>query len=180
MPESELGRYASFFPYLETPIRIMKLSSIIPFSTLGSALLAIHCPAVPIITKQPSPLTNSVSVGAFLTNRISATTTNPPLTYQWKLNGVTIADATNTLLILTNIQPADAGNYVMIVSDGDSSVSSSAWVVDVDPTFTKITSRSQCRPVGRATGVAWGDYNNDGYSGFVRQHRERAECALHK
>src|SRR4051812_17416454 len=117
----------------------MKLLSIIPFSILGSALLAIHCPAVPTITRQPSPLTNSVSMGAFLTNRISATTTNPPLFYQWQLNGVEIGNATNTLLILTNIQPADGGDYVMRVTDGDASVSSSAWVVDVDPTFTKIT-----------------------------------------
>ena len=48
--------------------------------------------AMPSITKQPSG-TNFVSLGASITNRVTATSTNPPLNYQWKLNGVEIAGA---------------------------------------------------------------------------------------
>jgi hypothetical protein len=33
----------------------------------------------------------------------------------------------------------------------------------VDPAFTKITTDPCVAPVGRASGVAWGDYNDDGY-----------------
>jgi hypothetical protein len=139
----------------------MKILSIL---SLFLAFLASNCPAVPIITKQPSPLTNSVSLGAFLTNSVTATTTNPSLSYQWQLNSVPLTGMTNSSLVLTNIQTTNAGSYVVTVTDGDGSIPSDPWVVDVDPTFTKITSDPVVGTyVGQGEGnVSWGDYNNDG------------------
>jgi hypothetical protein len=139
----------------------MKILSIL---SLFLAFLAINCHAVPVITKQPSPLTNSVSLGAFLTNSITAMTTNPPLSYQWQLNNIPLPSATNASLVLTNIQTTNAGSYVVTVTDGDGSISSGPWVVDVDPTFTKITSDPVVGTyVGQGEGnAAWGDFNNDG------------------
>jgi enediyne biosynthesis protein E4 len=140
-----------------TILRILFLSVLL-------SLPAFNCPGVPVITKQPSPQTNSVSLGMFLTNRISATTTNPPLGYQWQLNAVPLTSATNASLALTNIQTTNSGSYVVTVTDGDSSVSSSPWVVDVDPTFTKITSDPVVGTYAGqgGSGAAWVDYNNDG------------------
>jgi len=142
----------------------MKILSI-PSLSLFVAILAIDCRAVPVITKQSSPLTNSVSLGVFLTNKVTATTTNPPLSYQWQLNSISLTGATNASLVLTNIQTTNAGNYAVTVTDGDSSVSSKPWFVEVDPTFTKIISDPIVGSyVGQGEGsAAWGDYNNDGY-----------------
>jgi hypothetical protein len=129
-----------------------------------SVFLVLNSLGVPVIIKQPSPLTNSVSLGAFLTNSVTATTTNPPLSYQWQLDSIPLAGATNASLVLTNIQTTNAGSYVVTVTDGDGQVASSPWVVDVDPTFTKITSsRVVGTYVGQGEGnAAWGDFNNDG------------------
>src|SRR5450432_265832 len=121
------------------------------FLVVSILLPAVHCSAVPTITKQPSPLTNSVSLGVFLTNSITATTTNPPLSYQWQLDTIPLAGATNASLVLTNIQTTNAGYYVVTVTDGDSSVVGKPWFVEVDPTFTKITADPSVAPVGNAT-----------------------------
>ena len=135
-------------------------------ATLVSAVLCLAfagtAPALPRIIQQPSPVTNSVSLGVSLSNRITATTTNPPLTYQWRLNGADLAGATNLTLALTNVQLASAGSYTAVASDGNGSVESNPWVVDVDPTFTKITSGPTIAP-GKSMAVAWGDVNNDGW-----------------
>ncbi|MBI1840298.1 MAG: VCBS repeat-containing protein [Verrucomicrobia bacterium] len=125
-------------------------------------VLATAVVAAPRITQQPSPPTNSVSVGASLSVRVSASTTNPPIQYRWRLNGADLAGATSPALTLTNAQPSSAGVYTVVVSDGGGSVESKPWVVDVDPTFTKIMS-SPVLLAGKSTAVAWGDANNDGW-----------------
>ena len=44
---------------------------------------------------------------------------SPPLRYQWRWNGASLAGASNTSLTLTNAGPAQAGNYdVMVANDG--------------------------------------------------------------
>jgi hypothetical protein len=49
---------------------------------------------------------------------VNATSTNPPVFYQWLKNGVPIPGATNTSLTISNVQIPDAGNYVAAVRDG--------------------------------------------------------------
>jgi hypothetical protein len=53
------------------------------------------------------------------------------LTYQWRFNGATIPGATGTGLALTNVQPANAGNYVLVVSNATAVVTSSIASVSV-------------------------------------------------
>src|SRR4051812_764254 len=91
--------------------------------------------AQPSITNQPADL--SVSLGASVTNKISATGT-PPLRYQWRFNNSEFAFATNAAFILTNIQILNAGNYSVVVTDSSGSVTSRLARIEVDPTFTKI------------------------------------------
>ena len=123
---------------------------------------AISSLAAPRITQQPSPAAELAGIGANLTNRIVATTTNPPLVYQWTFNDVDLPEATNATLVLTNLQLTDAGNYVCRVSDLIGSTNSRPWVVSVDPFFAKITADAPWSLSGY-TGIAWGDFNHDGF-----------------
>jgi enediyne biosynthesis protein E4 len=132
-----------------------------PFVAVLTALIAItSLNAAPILTRQPSPLTNSVSIGVTLQNRVTATTTRPPLRYQWLLNSIDIPNATNALLILTNVRTDAAGRYTVRVADEEDSVVSQPWVVDVEPTFTRIIG-NQFNVTGGSSGVSWVDVNGD-------------------
>ncbi len=124
-----------------------------------TAIHIVH--TTPTITQQPGPLTNSVSLGAALTNRVTATTSNPPLTYQWRLNSNDLPGATTALLVLTNIQISDAGIYTVVASDATGAIQSNPWTVQVDPTFTKITGANIVSVSG--FGSAWADYDRDGF-----------------
>jgi hypothetical protein len=52
-----------------------------------------------------------------------------PLRYQWRFNGENLAGATNSTLTLTNVQPAQAGAYAVVVLNPATSLTSeSAWL----------------------------------------------------
>jgi len=84
-------------------------------------------PAAPVITVQPAPANQTVSVGANVTYSVGATGSN--LTYQWRRNGVPIDPAINpsaatATLQLTNVQTSDTGIYDVVVSNDGGSVDS--------------------------------------------------------
>lgn len=62
-----------------------------------------------------------------------------PLFYQWRHSGDDIPGATNATLVLTNVQPAQAGNYKVFVFNSAGAVSSlNAWLnVILPPTITQ-------------------------------------------
>lgn len=59
---------------------------------------------------------------------------NTNLTYQWLLNGVPIAGATNSTYTLDNVQNGDAGQYAVTVSDGTNSLTTSSAQLTTDST----------------------------------------------
>jgi hypothetical protein len=128
---------------------------------LSGILVSASLRAAPIIKQQPPPGTNSVSTGAVLTFRVTASSTNGPLRYQWRQDAVDLPNATNATFALTNIQLTASGNYFVRVRDAEESVEGGPWTVEIDPTFTKITTG----PVATAlcSAAAWGDFNNDGF-----------------
>ncbi|HTI72354.1 MAG TPA: FG-GAP-like repeat-containing protein, partial [Candidatus Limnocylindria bacterium] len=126
--------------------------------TQGAVLSAL---AAPRITAPSAPQTNSVSPGANLTLKVMASTASPPLTYSWHLDDIELGFTGNSL-VLTNIQAKSAGTYSIRVSDLDGFTDSNPFIVDVDSTFTKVTA-SPVVSSGQSAGVAWGDFNNDGY-----------------
>jgi hypothetical protein len=81
------------------------------------------------ITTEPS---NAVAVsGASALFQVEASGTLP-LSYQWYFDSTnSISDATNAQLSLTNVQPAQAGNYTVIVSGSAGSISSVPAVLRV-------------------------------------------------
>ena len=115
----------------------------------------------PIITLQPA--NQSVSLGATASFRVTATTTNPPLSFQWRFNTIDLEGKTNFSLSLTNIQTTNAGAYQVAVADMSGSITSQVAVLIVDPTFTKITTGQIVNDGGASWSCAWGDYDNDGY-----------------
>ena len=84
----------------------------------------------PTITIQPASQT--VVVGSNVTFTAAATGT-PPLSYQWWFGGTNIAGATGTSLTLSNVQPAQAGNYTLQVTNAYGAAISSNAVLTVNP-----------------------------------------------
>src|SRR3989442_14509884 len=91
--------------------------------------------AQPVITRQPT--NQSVSLGASAKFQVSATSTNPPIRYQWRFAAVMLAGQTNSPLTLTNVQLINAGDYDAVLTDGSASVTSRVAHLEVDPTFTQ-------------------------------------------
>ena len=73
---------------------------------------------IPKISKQPAGLKANVEGSAII--RVTATGMGT-LGYQWRKGGEAMSGATNAVLVLENVKPADAGDYAVVVSNGDGS-----------------------------------------------------------
>lgn len=106
--------------------RALSASEISGIYNAGSAG---KCP-VAFITSQPQGRT--AVVGSTVTFVVTAGGT-PPLSYQWLFNGTNITGATSSSLTLTNVQPDQAGTYLVIVTNALGAVTSSNAVLAVVP-----------------------------------------------
>jgi len=102
------------------------LSNVVAISAGWLHSLALVGAVEPIITLQPQSL--STHLGADVTFSLTAVGT-PPLSYQWLKDDEAITGQTNSILTLSNIQPTDAGEYRLIVSNGRGSTTSDAAVL---------------------------------------------------
>src|SRR5262249_33641526 len=64
-----------------------------------------------------------------------------PLAYQWRKEGVAIAGATSSVMPLLNVQPSDAGNYSVVISNAFGIVTSSIASLTVTATPPVIESQ---------------------------------------
>jgi hypothetical protein len=107
--------------------------------TTGWGLTFGGCPAtlweiVPVITLQPQSQTanpGEIVTFAVAANGTVATNATAPLSYQWLFNGGAIGGATTNTYIINNVQPPDAGNYSVVVSNLAGSVTSAVAVLTV-------------------------------------------------
>jgi hypothetical protein len=138
----------------------MNTKAQLTFLTSAFWLMTATALAQPIITNQPT--SQSVSLGAHVTFLADATGTLP-LSYQWRFDGVNLMSATNRSLAINQAQPTDAGDYAVIVANSSGSVTSRLAHLEVDTTFTKITTGSIVNDGGFSISCAWGDYDDDGF-----------------
>src|SRR6266568_7779918 len=139
----------------------MKSKTNILAAAIFAAALTDGLGQPPIITRQPT--NQSVSLGATASFRVTATSANPPILFQCRFATTNLAGAAKSSLTLTNIQTLNGGDYDAVLTDGSGSVTSRVAHLDVDPTFTKITTGSIVNDGGFSISCAWGDYDNDGW-----------------
>ena len=116
--------------------------------------------SMPLITSPPTNLT--VNVGSDAAFSVSATTA--PLNYQWYFNGLSLAGATNTTLLLPRTTTNVAGPYKVIVSNPVGSVTSSVVVLSIlaPSGVPQITSQPQGKTIraGESTSFTVGATGN--------------------
>jgi rhamnogalacturonyl hydrolase YesR len=102
-------------------------------TTSSVAVLSVLVP--PAITTQPQSLT--VTQGQNATFAVAASG-SAPLSYQWRLNGSSIGNATNASLTLSNVQISAAGNYSVVITNMAGAITSSVVTLTVlsPPTIT--------------------------------------------
>jgi hypothetical protein len=134
-----------------------KVFAILSLHGLSSmALWAQSSP--PVIGIQP--VSKAVSLGGSVSFSIVCGGTRP-LNVQWRMNQADLPLATTSLLNLTNLQFAQAGDYQAVVSNAWGSVTSLVAHLAVGPAFFKQPTGAVATSSG-ASGGAWGDFNNDG------------------
>jgi enediyne biosynthesis protein E4 len=109
----------------------------------------------------PEQSAASVSPGAKVTFSVEAFGPEP-LSYTWRKDGKDIRGKAHTL-ILSNVQESDAGVYTVEVRNAFGANISSSIKLEVDSSFTKISSGPLVEDdLGAWSWPCWGDYDNDG------------------
>jgi hypothetical protein len=123
----------------------------------------------PIITTQPQPQVGYWGKGATFNVRASG---GEPLYYQWLKENTPIAGATNSSLVLTNLQTTSAGNYSVIISNIFGSTTSSKAYLTVNPAGVSLALYSGITIDG-VVGLTYGIqantnlYNTNGWKGVA-------------
>ncbi len=98
---------------------------------IGEPPAITNSPQLAILTPLDCPASSAAPVGGAATLTGGATGILP-LGYQWRHDGADIPNATNTSLVLSNLQPTSAGGYALFVTNWYGSVTSSAVVLNVN------------------------------------------------
>jgi hypothetical protein len=100
-----------------------------PFPVRVTVAASTQGNTAPTFTTQPAAQTVNAGTTVTLTAGASGT---PAPTYQWQKGGTAIAGATNSTLILTNVQPSDSGTYTVVATNGSGSVTSTAAALAIN------------------------------------------------
>jgi Metal-dependent hydrolase len=97
--------------------------------SVTSSFAKLTVGVAPTISSQPQ--SQNTNVGATVSFSVTATG-NPPPNYQWRLNGNPISGATGSSYTRTNVQPADTGDYSVLITNIAGSVVSSNATLTVN------------------------------------------------
>jgi len=101
------------------------------FGSITSSIAVLTVSSAPIITNQPQGLT--VTVGQSATFTVGAAGALP-LSYQWRFFGTNLPGATTNSFSRVAAQIADAGNYLVVVTNSGGSVTSAVAALTVNVT----------------------------------------------
>ena len=117
--------------------------------TSGAATVAlVDSGQAPLIVSAPQSV--STAVGTSATFTVTATGT-APLAYQWRYYGATVAGGTGSTLTLANVQPSQAGNYSVVVTNSYGSVTSAVATLTV--TNSGVAPAITSQPTSRTNAV---------------------------
>ncbi len=120
-------------------------------ATTNRFVLTIQREMPPIvITGQPQDV---IAVAGFPASFSVTASSTLPLSYQWQRNGVDLPGANQPTLSLPSVQSSDAGLYLVLVSNADLTVASSAAQLQVvlQPPVPKILSITRIGPAVNVT-----------------------------
>ena len=111
-------------------------------STTNRFLLTVR-PVVDTIQIVTQPRSSVAATGSVASLTVTANSTLP-LTYQWQFNGIDISGATATTFTITGVQRTNAGNFRVIISNADTTVTSATATLQVfdqleGPTIVSVT-----------------------------------------
>ncbi len=121
------------------------------FGTDTSSNAVLTVGVVPGISSQPQGV--GTAPGTDVTFTVVANGAEP-LYYQWRRNGSNLTGATNSSLLLTNVQSVNAGTYTVRITNSFGSIISSNAVLSVG-TPPSITTHPQNRTVPAGTNVTF-------------------------
>jgi alpha-tubulin suppressor-like RCC1 family protein len=119
----------STFASVAFPIGLDRVRALAGGYVRGYVLRDASADAAPAILEQPA----SVAVRIGSSHTFSPATTGVLRTYQWRKNGSNLSGQTAGTLTLSNIQPAAAGDYSLVVSNHLGSVTSANATLTVLP-----------------------------------------------
>jgi hypothetical protein len=109
--------------------------------SITSQVAVLIVQSAPFVITQPQSITVISNQSASFSVTAGGTA---PLTYQWQFNGANIAGATNDSLLLTNVKPAQAGNYrVQVINTAASAFSSNAVLTVQVPVYFSVQPTNQ-------------------------------------
>ena len=138
--------------------RVLTSTEISSIYNAGPAGKCLPPPTAPSLVLQPASQTNTVGTDLFFSGQASGT---PPLSYQWRSNNVAIAGATNKILIITNVQSGQAGNYAFVVTNSTGSATSAVAVLTVNPKPSCITAPTNLVGWWKAEGTTRDEIGDD-------------------
>ncbi len=129
--------------------------------TSASISVTINPPLPPTIIRQPAPL--EIYQGQTANFSVTASGT-APFTYQWYLNEQPINGAINPTLVVQNVQPADTGNYKVVVSNAAGSTASNNAALSLSTVgIVSVSAGSGHTLLIKSDGTLWATGRN--YSG---------------
>jgi hypothetical protein len=130
-------------------------------------LYSVAAAVGPSIVTQPQAV--SRFVGDTLTLSVVAEGT-APLRYQWFKGATSLVDATNSTLVITNVQLSDAGTYAVTITNSVSNIRSADAVVTItDPPVDITTGLVLHYAFDETTGFTVTDSSGKGINGTLNQ-----------
>ncbi len=148
--------------------RVLVLAALPDFTAMADAVLndILYAYRYVTILSNPQSLVVAPRSGAIFSVDALG---QPPLTYQWLLNGAPLAGATGPTLYLTNIDTSKVGNYTVVVSSAQATATSDGATLTLSSTPTRLANVSTRGPTTSGANVLIGGFVVTGTAGQTRQ-----------